>query len=110
MGNINIGIMEKKMETTIMGLYKDYRVYIYVAQSQQGEYMGIMEKKRETIGIIGFTVGVMLGLHWGYIEVIFVAQTIPARGACCASMLPPRQKLPRRLGARTGARELRFWP
>ena len=28
----HIGIMEKKMETTIMGLYRDYRVYIGVIQ------------------------------------------------------------------------------
>ena len=72
--------------------------------------MGIIEKKMETIGIIGVIMGVILGLYWDYIGVIFVAQTIPARGACCASMLPLRQKLPKRLGARTGARELRFWP
>ena len=34
--------MEKKMETTIMGLYRDYRVYNYWF------YIGIMEKKMET--------------------------------------------------------------
>ena len=37
-----MGIMEKKMETSgIIGLYRDYRVYI-------GVPMGIMEKKMET--------------------------------------------------------------
>ena len=39
----NIGIMEKKMETTIiMGYMGDYRVCIYRG------YIGIMEKKMET--------------------------------------------------------------
>ena len=33
--------MEKKMETTILGLYRDYGVYIGVIE-------GIMEKKTET--------------------------------------------------------------
>ena len=45
-----IGIMEKKMETTIMG-YVGIIGYIWV-------YRGIMEKKRETtiMGYIGFRV------------------------------------------------------
>ena len=36
----NIGIMEKKMETTIMGLYRDY-IGLYWG------YIGIIEKKME---------------------------------------------------------------
>ena len=46
-----MGIMKKKMETTIMGLYEglysDYREYI-------GVTLGIMEKQMETT--IGFRV------------------------------------------------------
>ena len=38
---VYIGIMEKKMETTLMGLYRDYRVYI-------GVDIGIMENTMET--------------------------------------------------------------
>ena len=45
-----IGIMEKKMETTTMGLYRDYRVYYW-------GYIGIMENQMETT---------MMGLYRDY--------------------------------------------
>ena len=40
------GIMEKKMETTVVGLYRDY--YIRVILRLYWDYIGIMEKKKET--------------------------------------------------------------
>ena len=42
------GIMEKKMETTMMGY-----ISIGVILGLYGDYSGIMEKKMETIGVIG---------------------------------------------------------
>ena len=41
---IKIGIMEKKMETSIMGLYRDYIGYILGFYRDD---IGIMEKKME---------------------------------------------------------------
>ena len=38
--------MEKKIETTIMGLYRDYRGIVFKG------YIGIMENQMETTGII----------------------------------------------------------
>ena len=51
----DIGIMENKMETTIIG---------YILGLYWG-YIGIMEKKMETT-IIGY----ILGLYWGYIGIM----------------------------------------
>ena len=38
----SIGTMENRMETTIMGFYKDYRVYI-------GVLLGLWKMKRELL-------------------------------------------------------------
>ena len=44
-----VGMMEKKMETTIiMGHMGDYRVYVGVILGLYRGYIGIMEKKMET--------------------------------------------------------------
>ena len=49
-----MGIMENKMETTIMGLYRDYRVNF-------GGSNGIMDNKMETT-IMGY-MKVILGIY-----------------------------------------------
>ena len=61
--------MEKKMETTILGLYWGYR--------------GIMEKKMETT---------ILGLYWGYRGIMekkyYILSHEPAAGTLTASASP----------------------
>ena len=64
-----IGIMEKKMETTIMGLYRDY--IGYVLGMYRGS-IGIMEKKMESIimGLCRDYIWYVLGMYRGYIGIM----------------------------------------